>query len=358
MPKFTSSRWFILGIQILIWVAFLLLPISIDRPENGLRNGSLPIPAFAQSTNFIALMLCTNIVLILYFYLNFYYIIPQYLIKKGIKQYFLLLLILSIIWISAITPTLQWIFDINIALPMFNKFKLMPFIFITAISLAARLTVDRIQEEKRVKESENETLKSELSFLRSQISPHFLLNVMNTVVSFSRRKPHLVEPTLIELSQIIRYMLYEKEGVKVEIEKEITYLESYIHLQKMRFGDVIRINFEKNALNIHNPDASGTEGVLIEPMLLIPFVENAFKHGSGMINEPFIDINLHLENKVLRFNVANKFNPNSTETKDDNSGIGLKNIQRRLDLLYEKKHNLSIKNDTTLFEIDLKIDLK
>ncbi len=343
MPKFTSSRWFIIGIQVLIWIAFLLLPISMERPQN------FPIPNFMESNQYLGLLFCVNALLIVYFYFNFSVLVPRILIEKGFWQYCLFILGCAILWLFVVTPFLQWLFDTHTLLPFFNKFKLMPFIFITAISLAARLTVDRIQDEKRIKESENETLKSELSFLRSQISPHFLLNVINAVVSFSRRRPELVEPTLIKLGQIIRYMLYEKDGAKVDIQKEIDYLESYIELQKMRFGDSIEINFDKNV--------QYTEGVQIESMLLIPFVENAFKHGVGLIQKPLIDIDLKIDHNQLIFNVLNRFNPAQNETKDNASGIGLKNVSRRLDLLYAQAHSLDIKTNDDVFEINLKLNL-
>jgi LytS/YehU family sensor histidine kinase len=138
-----------------------------------------------------------------------------------------------------------------------------------------------VREEKIKSDLENERLKSELSFLRSQISPHFMFNLLNSMVSLARKKSDLLEPMLIKMSEILRYMLYEKDDSKIPIEKEHAYLNNYIDLQILRFGKKVKVNFESNLENT---------SLLIEPMLLIPFVENAFKHGTGMIKEPTIDI--------------------------------------------------------------------
>src|SRR5205085_7019396 len=114
------------------------------------------------------------------------------------------------------------------------------------------------------------TLKSELSFLRSQISPHFMFNVINNIVALARKKSDLVEPSLIQLSQLMRYFLYDSNAEKVPLEKEVKYLENYIALQQQRIGNnIIKLNIS----GVHG-------GYEIEPMLLIPFVENAFKHGA------------------------------------------------------------------------------
>jgi two-component system LytT family sensor kinase len=180
----------------------------------------------------------------------------------------------------------------------------------------------------------------------------------------SRVKPELVEPTLIQLSQLMRYMLYESDESKVSIDKEIEYLENYIGLQKMRFGNSIKvvINKEIKGINSLNMLLKGgnTEGALflIEPMLLIPFVENAFKHGVGMIREPIIKIDILIENNQLIFNVLNKFNAETEEEKDFDSGIGLKNVRRRLELVYGQEHTLKAEAEKDVFVVNLRINLK
>ena len=203
-----------------------------------------------------------------------------------------------------------------------------------------------MKEDEQVKEQENERLKSELSFLRSQISPHFMFNVLNSVVSLSRRKPEMVEPVVVKLSELMRYMIYETNDSIVPISKELVYLESYIDLQKIRFGDDIQINFAHEL---------GPKSSNIEPMLLIPFVENAFKHGVGFIENPTIEIELKDSAKTLYFRVANKKGTAMNETKDESSGIGLANVKRRLELLYPTNHQLEVKDSGSDFIITLTI---
>jgi LytS/YehU family sensor histidine kinase len=219
-------------------------------------------------------------------------------------------------------------------------------LFYAAIGTSYRLISDRMKEDEEIKEQENERLKSELSFLRSQISPHFMFNVLNSVVSLSRRKPEMVEPVVVKLSELMRYMIYETNDSIVPISKELAYLESYIDLQRIRFGDDIQINFTHEL----GPTSSS-----IEPMLLIPFVENAFKHGVGFIENPTIEIELKDSAKELTFHVANKKGATLNEKKDESSGIGLANVNRRLELLYPSNHELVIKETDSEFEITLTI---
>jgi two-component system, LytTR family, sensor kinase len=145
----------------------------------------------------------------------------------------------------------------------------------------------------------------------------------------------------------MRYMLYESDDAKIPIGRESQYLQAYIELQHLRFGDDIEINFNTNHLLNHN--------LTIEPMLLIPFVENAFKHGVGMIMNPTIDINFYTNENQLIFEVKNKVNKQSKEIKDGASGIGLNNVKRRLELLYPGNHELIIDDGTEFYVVHLEI---
>jgi two-component system, LytTR family, sensor kinase len=275
------------------------------------------------------------------FYWNYVYLIPNIYFKKGIK-YYLFYIIVSLLAFCAFGSVLVNHFfkeDVPFLTP------LPPFLMVITMSLALRLIGEKQRQEKEIAARETETLKSELSFLRSQVSPHFLFNVMNNVVSLARLQPQKVEPTLMKLSSLMRYMLYESDEKKVEIRKEVEYLQAYIDLQALRFDDDVKVVFEQNI----------KENGLIEPMLFIPFVENAFKHGIGLISNP--EINIFLENKsnTLIFKCLNKFKFNPNDHKDDASGIGLKNVQRRLELLYPEKHLLDIEAKGDWFEVNLEI---
>ena len=185
-----------------------------------------------------------------------------------------------------------------------------------------------------------------------------MFNIMNNMVALARKKSDLLEPSLIKLSALLRYMLYETEE-KVSLQREVEYLQSYIDLQKQRFGNNVSIKYCMEKFD---------KEYEIEPMLLIPFVENAFKHGAAFVtkvpgsdlvlyNTAEINIDLAAEKNELRFVVKNRYDENSTETKDKTSGIGLTNVKRRLDLLYRNRHSLQIEKKDGWFIASLQITL-
>jgi LytS/YehU family sensor histidine kinase len=167
------------------------------------------------------------------------------------------------------------------------------------------------------------------------------------MVALARKKSELLEPSLIKLSSLMRYMLYEADEEKVPLEKETEYLQSYIDLQQQRFGKNVELVF-----TCENPD----KNYVIEPMLLIPFVENAFKHGTGMIEQAKIQIELKAKNNLLQFSVRNRYNPDSIEIRDKISGIGLTNVKRRLNLLYGDQHSLLVTREEGWFMISLQLN--
>jgi sensor histidine kinase YesM len=289
-----------------------------------------------------------------FFYLNTEVLLPKLLRAKGVIIYLLTLIgaIVFMLWIHE--ELFHWayshFFPGNHSGGGARRGALMRMIFqllfYAAIGTSYRLISDRMKEDEQLKEQENERLKSELSFLRSQISPHFMFNVLNSVVSLSRRKPEMVEPVVVKLSELMRYMIYETNDSIVPISKELVYLESYIDLQKIRFGDDIHIDFKHEL---------GPKSSHIEPMLLIPFVENAFKHGVGFIENPTIEIELKDSATELYFRVANKKGTTINEMKDESSGIGLANVKRRLELLYPTNHRLDVNDFGSEFIITLTI---
>jgi LytS/YehU family sensor histidine kinase len=195
-----------------------------------------------------------------------------------------------------------------------------------------------------------EQLAIKLKFLRSQINPHFIFNVLTSLVSLARKKSDQLEPSLIMLSDLVRYMLYESDEKKVPLFREVGYLENYIELQKLRFGDTVKIEAR---IELSEWEARQS----IEPMLLIPFLENSFKHGMG-VDEPFIQIHLTTHNGRLQLDVMNRFNDDLNETKDMNSGIGLENVKSRLILLYPGKHSLIREKQHDIFHIHLTLQLQ
>ncbi len=328
------------------WGLFFCIPILMrgsELPPQHLQK--VPIP--------ITLMFAS--LLIAVFYTNFWLLIPRVLNRFGTLFYVLSVFILWLTFTGISIILKNALLEQGHLMP-YAAF-VFPFVLIVAMSLSIHLLMDKSKMEQQQKERENETLKSELSFLRSQISPHFLFNMMNNVVALSRVQPEKVEPTLIQLSQLMRYMLYSSDEKKVSIAKEIDYLESYIALQALRFGDSVEVIFDKKGVpDVRDAERTPyTEGSFIEPMLLIPFVENAFKHGVGFVEQPKINIVLSVSDNTLSFSVLNPFNAHSSDVKDNDSGIGLKNVSRRLDLLYGDNHSLKITNNNGVFKVNLTI---
>ena len=337
-----SSRWYnskvaIVFFHILAWVILFTLPTLFHREPD------------QQQVNFKAMFrirfLVFDVCWILLFYFNLLVLIPRFLNRKKIGIYIFLIILQLAVLITAIN-----IFPREGEKPGLHReyfFVIFPYLFIWAISTVYWFVTDKISTEQFMKERENENLKTELSFLRSQVSPHFLFNVLNNMVAMARLKSDQLEPSLIRLSGLMRYMLYESDETSVTLRREIEYVNSYIELQKIRYAKslCIKVNMDPG------------DNQRIEPMLLIPFIENAFKHGTGTIDEPVIDIYLKISEGLIDFRVKNKFNPLNVEIKDRTSGIGLQNVIRRLNLLYDQKHILSINNENGWYSVSLQIKL-
>jgi two-component system, LytTR family, sensor kinase len=339
-----SKKWVTILLHTAAWILLFSLPYLLRPSLNGGRPpNQSPEPALVHLRYVL-----NNLIYVGFFYLNAGWLIPQFIYQRKYKQFAAIILASFVIisfttWLISFLLLGQRTFNLSGHI-LFNFFF---FLFILAGSTAYRMIKDRARADRIGREKENENLKTELSLLRSQASPHFMFNVLNNMVALARKKSDLLEPSLLKFSSIMRYMLYEDDEEKVALEKEIEYLQSYIDLQQQRFG--------KNVLvmaDLQKPDANYE----IEPMLLIPFVENAFKHGTGLIEGAIIKVQLRVENNKLNFTVQNKYDPLSTETKDKTSGIGLANVKRRLNLLYGNKHNLLITQKDNWFTVSLQLN--
>ncbi|HLO80794.1 MAG TPA: histidine kinase [Chitinophagaceae bacterium] len=350
MPgKFSRKKIFVILIHVICWVLLFTLPWVL-RPDRSMQETKIPEKEFwdRNMQAVIILGIILRALWIAIFYANANILVPR-LVYKGRYRDYLLSLIGILVSFFAM-DALFFGYIIKGAHFTFIKslsFNLFPLIFILVASYTYRITVDQLKRERREKDTINENLKTELALLRSQVSPHFMFNVLNNMVALARKKSDLLEPSLIKLSQLLRYMLYETHE-RVSLKKEVEYLESYIDLQKQRFGNTVKITTSFEAVSDHHE---------IEPMLLIPFVENAFKHGVVMFDHPQIDINMHMENNTLDFHVRNTCVEESLEEKDKTSGIGLGNVKRRLELLYPDKHKLLINRGSQWFDVTLQIEL-
>jgi two-component system, LytTR family, sensor kinase len=340
-----ARKWVTISLHSLFWILFFVSPyllrISFDHepgfdPEKNKANIYL--------TFFLG-----NALRPIVFYLNAYLFIPKLVYARRFRNYFVLLLIMFFLLLGC-DNLISFLLVPGLKFKMWSYvlLELPTFVLIIMSSTAFRVIADRIREQQRIKEKETENLKTELSFLRSQVSPHFMFNVLNNMVALARKKSDLLEPSLIKLSSLLRYMLYETDEDKVLLEKEIDYLKSYIELQSQRFGRNVEIQSTFEPV---------TDGFVIEPMLLIPFVENAFKHGTGLVAKAQIDIHLKMENAKLDFRVRNRYNETGDWEKDKTSGIGLTNVKRRLNLLYPKSHSLQITREDGWFSVLLELNL-
>jgi len=327
-------------IHIIVWAIIFLLPYIFSPPD------AAKDPHHKAFQGFIT---CTTVVWMGLFYFNAYTLVPRLLYRK---KYIVYLLLLTVLYASVV---LVFSLLLKIFLPQmpFNlaskaSWSVAPFLFNIMISATYKTIYDRFKADAIAEEKQKENLKTELSFLRSQISPHFLFNVLNNIVSLVRLKSEHLEPTIFKLSSLMQYMLYNTDEEKVSLTEEAQYLQNYIDLQQQRFGAKVKITA---SLNVQD------NGYAIEPMLLIPFVENAFKHGIGLIDKPEINIELYTTENLLHFSVQNKYNA-ANVVKDKTSGIGLTNVKRRLELLYGRDHSLSIKQDDNFYSVYLQIKLK
>ena len=338
-----TNTWKIITLHALAWIAIFALPFllmqSVDMPAKSMRD----------SKGFLTFYITTRPFWIALFYLNAYLFYTRLAV---VKKY--LFFLLSQVGALVVISLVHWIlFNALVRVSEYNlinflAFNAFTYLFVLSASIAYRLILDKIATDKTQQARENENLKTELSFLRSQVSPHFMFNVLNNMVALARKKSDLLEPSLIKLSSLMRYMIYESDVPSVPLEKEIEYLQSYIDLQQQRFGNNLTVQFTADELNGHHE---------LEPMLLIPFVENAFKHGTGMIENPVIEIELRVKNNILFFTVRNKTSDAGQDTKDHTSGIGLSNVQRRLNLLYGNNHSLMITRKDCWFIASLQLNL-
>jgi len=344
MLNFSDKRIKV-ALHVLVWLVLMILPYIVNSnhgtPPRRLSPG--------EETQFFKLNFISYFFLIAIFYLNSFVLIQRLFYKQKYLLY-----ALSIVLLYGLVLCVHFIlFKILIHQMEFNWgragwFNLPAFLLTIAGSTTFIMVSDRIKMEKKDLERDKETMKTELSFLRSQISPHFIFNILNNIVALVRLKSTELEPTVMKLSGLMQYMLYETDEEKVSLGTEKEYLNSYIDLQTQRFGKKVKVGVE---INLFSDDQE------IEPMLLIPFVENAFKHGVGLIEDPQISIKLSTDEKNLNFSVVNKYSSAEGEAKDRSSGIGLVNVSRRLNLLYGNNHSLTIEKEKDWFKVNLWLKL-
>ena len=292
-----------------------------------------------------------TLVITITFYLNYFILTPKALIQN--KKYllfgigFFLLLVIDALLINLQAFVHDLILGKARFFPMDFKDNwtglLSPILFIS-LGTGIRFGQQYYTEEKDKKELEKQMAKAELSLLRSQINPHFMYNSLNNIYALSQKKSELTSESILKLSDTMRYYLSVSEKSKVSLIKELTFLNDYISLQKLRIINPELVSF------IPLPE----KDIEIPPLLLITFVENAFKHSDLVNMENPIDMKLKLDENQLFFRVTNEI---GNIEKDKSSGIGISNLRKRLSILYPDKHSIETTSKGDLFIATLTIEI-
>jgi sensor histidine kinase YesM len=295
---------------------------------------------------------------LVYGILNFF--LPRYISKH--KQWIVTTaMLLLFLLLVASTNYLNFLltFWISTNLGYFNKMPTMDFIVpiwgrqilfnyptVVGFALAIKLLKNWYTKQKETEEVAREKVQSELQLLRAQVHPHFLFNTLNNIYSFIINNSPEAPAIINKLSALLQYIIYQCNQPLVKLEDEIKMLMDYTDLEKIRYGDRLNLSFQVQG-NSNNK--------LINPLLLIPFIENSFKHGSSqMLAHPWVHIDIAIEEKTLHFKCSNS-KPDLQKELSTNKGIGLTNVKKRLSLLYPGNYSLNIAEDELSFHVYLKI---
>ena len=294
-------------------------------------------------------------------YFTLYFLMPRFLFKERYTEFLTSLVLLILIF-----SCLAWTNYVFIQDPIFwsdDKYephlwnfgkmlksttKIYPVLVLTVVIKWFKYWY---KEQKSNQLLVEQKLKAELNFLKAQVHPHFLFNTLNNLYALTLKQSKDAPEVVLKLSDLLNYMLYECSSDEVPMEKEIKLLKDYITLEKIRYNDRLSISF--NVLG-------KVDGMRVAPLMLLPFVENSFKHGaSESMDESWISIDLELKNQRITLKIENSKSEGDQRSDDFNykEGIGLKNVQRRLELLYPEKHTLEMHDEESTFLIVLTIDL-
>jgi len=292
-------------------------------------------------------------------YMMIYHLIPNYLLKKKYRLFVLYIVYLLIVLLFVIEGTVligfTFYFNLDYQI-MPNLTKSFPVMFVCVMLIVSMISGIKLIQHNYISILKNEDLKNkilqtqlqlkeqELKLLKMQIHPHFLFNSLNTIYGFALKKGDEAPEMILKLSNLLDYILYQIEKPTVFLENEINHLEDYITLEKLRFNDTLQVNLIKE---------SAVENINIAPMMLIPFVENSFKHGAIIDGVLVVKILIKNLNDTLYFEVENSI----IDKPNNEAGICIENIKKRLVMLYPNAHTLIIENNNDTFKVGLTIEL-
>lgn len=335
-------------LHLLVWLQVMALPFMIrELFFAGAEAPKVLTQPFAGS-NWILLLLFFGI-MIFFFYMNAGVFVPKLLLKRRFGVYLLVVAGCMFVIILLVKGLVS--LDLVTDAEFFKQRRFLglgsAFITFWFASVGYQVTRAWFQSEQARRDLENEKLKTELSYLQGQVNPHFLFNTLNTIYTLAHRKSDRTAESVLQLSNLLRYVM-DSPPESVLLEDEIRHLEDFIALHKLRLTDKTRVSF----------DVTGhPSGIRIAPMLLLPFVENAFKHGVSSHRESAIRFRLEIQANSIRFRSENaRFN--SAGIEKERTGIGIQNLQRRLTLLYPGAHDLHLSETPDQYVAELTISLE
>lgn len=288
-------------------------------------------------------------------YINYFIFLPRFLEKRNIGRYllefgvpFALLIFIRVHWqrfiVDGYTHTEGYFYS-NIYLVQITATSLFVVIFVSML----RFAKDWFELEARKKEIENEKLTAELGFLKEQINPHFLFNTLNNLYYLAYTKSENTTEVIAKLSQMMRYMIYESNHPQVPMSKEIEYMQNYISLERLRLNNQIPITFDVSG------DAATAK---IAPLILITFLENAFKHGVDANDEKsWVRVSIRVNGNSCLYTVENSKRLNGAAVGAEKSGIGLRNVHRRLELSYPGNFDIKVDDKADRYKVELQLRL-
>jgi sensor histidine kinase YesM len=338
-----KTRISVILTHLLFVAGFVSIPVFTIPPPG--EHINLNAGEFSQS------MVLNNILAAAGYYLNYYYFIPAFHLKRKYVHYTISLLLTACIYLFI--PSACNIVLNRLALHLhFIDSLIIPTGPLLMLTLAFMLSYilhkhnEWKQSQRDKMEIEMQKNAAEMILLKNQINPHFFFNTLNGIYALAIRQSDNTGPAILQLSQMMRYVLYDSEEEKVLLEKEIAYMRAYVKMQQIRLGSNNSVNFEING---------AATGLTIVPLLMIPFIENNFKYGISGNLETRMSIIIDLTEQVLRFRSKNTI---VLRNQDDNhKGIGISNVRRRLDLAYHDRHDLFISELSDEFVVQLEIKL-
>jgi len=288
-------------------------------------------------------------------YLTVYWLMPRFFNRRRYVLFSLLCLVVLAISAGIILSIMVAIVrssNTPFPIPLQKEFFwLLSGCFYTSfLAVAVKVIRDKIRTDRRTALLEKEKTDSELRFLKSQMNPHFLFNAINSIYVLIKKDPDFAGHTLVKFADMLRYQLYECNIDVIPIEKEIGYLDNYIQLEKLRKGDLIRTHYNVSP---------STGKFSIAPLLLIPFVENAFKYVSNCPEKDnFVTVDLNFQDNIFELSVENTMDEDAMMPREKTwGGIGLENVRRRLQLIYDGRHALDISTRDGIFSVLLTIKI-